>query len=1111
MFAQGWEKCYTTIYNADELFWVPGGEVMSITPDGGMLMAGTFADSAINNGCVLKTDMSGNIMWKKKISGFQYINVACFLSVADGYLIGGSISPPQQSFIIKVDLSGNQIWSKTYSNLSKVTQMFQNGSRICITGNAPNGSSVAMLDMNGNVHWAKSISQNIYSKGIIQTENNGVLLAGNDNNFTYGNGDKLYLTKFDSVGNIVWSKNYGYTVNYSVSKILELDNGDYLLGGSVLMRVDHNGNLKWARLLYDRMVDMDITSDGELAFVTGDYWTNVGISLYKTTIEGQQIWKRSFGIRSDRPTAIECTADNSFLIAGCRVGTYESPVTGLLLLKADSTGNTGCNTDIFSSALLSHTPQCIQNNSTLTMTNGASASPLSFTFGDPAINLFDPCCTAVAEIKCGNYHICEGDSITFEGSGGPQLLWHNGSTNNSIKITDTVAYLTVTNTCGSFHDTLSVDPSPIPPLNYTVSNYNICAGQTVNVALSTTAPMQGVQGPFVGHPSTTSYTLSPTSTTTYTAYASTAYYAPGCVNSQSFTITVNPDKPTITRNGDTLFSSAASGNQWYLDSIAISGSTNSWIIISNPGNYYVSVSAGSCSNSSDSYEYIPDEQLYEKVAWQKIIGDSVPSSGIALVQAADGGIIIAGHRNYLNQTDALLTKTTRNGELLWARTYGGNNWDQFNSIIKTGFGYVAAGSTKSFGAGNLDGLICAFDTAGNLLWSKTVGDWNDQEFYSVSKCADGGYIFCGSTTDPDSYAVDSWGDIYAHLDILLVKTDAAGEVLWSKRYDNSEEEVGIEAHELADGSIIAAGTLRVTPGYGRVLVIKTNSSGDQLWTAQIANQFFAETASMKLSPDNGIIVCTGATGSTYLLKLDSSGAVEWSQIIEAGTWGSDLYITSDSAAVVTSGFGYLGGGITKVDMNGNLIWSNSCGSLYNTHANSIIELDDGSFAISGLVDTTNHYSPGNLLLMNTDNSGRTNCNVELQPEVTYEPTVYHSSVTNVYDFVASYPASLVEFPSTFTAKTICKSALATGIAEHNSTGSELLVYPNPATGHVNIRLMNENVELLRLHDITGRTVLYQKGSGNNTDELQLQEAPGIYFLEVSTKNNIYKTKLVLTQ
>jgi hypothetical protein len=69
--------------------------------------------------------------------------------------------------------------------------------------------------------------------------------------------------------------------------------------------------------------------------------------------------------------------------------------------------------------------------------------------------------------------------------------------------------------------------------------------------------------------------------------------------SPDFVLTVNPvpATPTITKVGDTVISSAAEGNQWFLDGVAIQGATNQKHVAVFSGTYTVMVTLNGCSSA----------------------------------------------------------------------------------------------------------------------------------------------------------------------------------------------------------------------------------------------------------------------------------------------------------------------------------------------------------------------------------------------------------------------------------------------------------------------------------------------------------------------------------
>ena len=105
--------------------------------------------------------------------------------------------------------------------------------------------------------------------------------------------------------------------------------------------------------------------------------------------------------------------------------------------------------------------------------------------------------------------------------------------------------------------------------------------------------------------------------------------------------------------------------------------------------------------------------------WAKVWGDTMEDGGSSVRQTADSGYIIAGYTGSSGAGghDVWLIKTNAQGGTDWTRTYGGQSGDQGNSVAPTADGgYIIAGYTWSFGAGNADVYLIKTDAAGDVIF-----------------------------------------------------------------------------------------------------------------------------------------------------------------------------------------------------------------------------------------------------------------------------------------------------------------------------------------------------------------------------------------------------------
>jgi hypothetical protein len=145
--------------------------------------------------------------------------------------------------------------------------------------------------------------------------------------------------------------------------------------------------------------------------------------------------------------------------------------------------------------------------------------------------------------------------------------------------------------------------------------------------------------------------------------------------------------------------------------------------------------------------------------WQKTYGNSCVDANFSIQQTQEGGYIMASVSLTFGAgyTDIWIVKLDPNGAIEWQKTYGGSGFDLAHSIQQTqDGGYVVAGWTGSFGAGDKDAWVLKLDANGEIEWQKTYGGSGFDLAHSIQQTQDGGYVVAGWTETFGAGDTDMW-------------------------------------------------------------------------------------------------------------------------------------------------------------------------------------------------------------------------------------------------------------------------------------------------------------------------------------------------------------------
>jgi hypothetical protein len=318
-------------------------------------------------------------------------------------------------------------------------------------------------------------------------------------------------------------------------------------------------------------------------------------------------------------------------------------------------------------------------------------------------------------------------------------------------------------------------------------------------------------------------------------------------------------------------------------------------------------------------------------------------------------------------------------DTLWARTYGGSNWD-FGYCAKqtSDGGYIVVGSTESFGAAQENMYLVKTDPDGDTLWTRTYGgtDYTWSVGEAVQQTADGGYIILGAAAN-DTTAAYIQG-------VFLVKTDIDGDTQWTRLYGGDDWDGGHSVLQTTDGGYIIVGSTHSFGAGGLdVYLLKTDANGDTLWTRTFGGSQYDEGYSVQQTTDGGYIIgghtysVSGYDNDFCLVKTDDHGDTLWTRIYGGSgfDFGKSVQQTDDRGYIFagyTSSFGAGGNDyyLVKTAANGDPIWTRTYGGTYWEIAYSVQQTEDGGYIVAGQIE---HFygDDRDLYIVRTDASGDT--------------------------------------------------------------------------------------------------------------------------------------------
>lgn len=273
-----------------------------------------------------------------------------------------------------------------------------------------------------------------------------------------------------------------------------------------------------------------------------------------------------------------------------------------------------------------------------------------------------------------------------------------------------------------------------------------------------------------------------------------------------------------------------------------------------------------------------------EVEWKKVYYSPLPQQLFAVMVTPDGYIVATGDVEP-SDADTWLLKLTMSGDEVWSQDYTYlSDWHDIGlSIIMSPEGdYVISGLTSPDASPlnnrKFDTYLIAIDpNDAELVWG-----WAYRQYPTVVYPGreaspprviglDDGYAFTMTQYDQDTV-----------LNVRMVKTDLAGNDIFSKKYYGLGTAINRNIQETSDGGFLINGTSKTLTAprtTGQAMMLKLSASGEEEWSTYIGGKPSGEEAFQSHPTSDGwkhagYSVNSKRTTSLIFFKTGSNGSID---------------------------------------------------------------------------------------------------------------------------------------------------------------------------------------------------------------------------------------------
>jgi hypothetical protein len=366
----------------------------------------------------------------------------------------------------------------------------------------------------------------------------------------------------------------------------------------------------------------------------------------------------------------------------------------------------------------------------------------------------------------------------------------------------------------------------------------------------------------------------------------------------------------------------------------------------------LTVSISATENSSPpkldgtSVSVLPANAIWEKT--YGVVGDD--DRAYYALPVGDGYLVVgSSESNKTNVTVGWTIRLDQDGNVIWNQTFLDGSGTELRFAVNLTDGFLLVGN-EFLSSGNENGYVAKIDNQGALIWKSIIGGEDLNKLFSAIATQDGFALF-GLASSSGSGESHAW----------VVKLDANGNVIWNKTYGNATDTAARTGVLAPDGDYMVAGytNLQGDSNYD-FLLMKIDAAGNMIWNTTYGGTGSKKAYAMTKAPDGYVIVGDTESQETnidaWVVKVDFNGTMQWAETVGGKNADSPSCITASEGGYLVGGFTFsFGAGnrdfwLFKIDDSGQVIWSCTQGNAGYQEAYSVLEAGKNQYVMVGWTD-----------------------------------------------------------------------------------------------------------------------------------------------------------------